>query len=110
MVFPDDPPTFVVRVIHGYHDPHAIADEIRAGGLRVDTVEALPATARRRSARQVAEGFCLGTPMRQEIVARDAARLDEAVDTVEKVLVDRFGAGPFDSPLSALLVTATATG
>ena len=33
-VFPDDPPTFMAAVPHGYPDPDALAADVTAGGLR----------------------------------------------------------------------------
>lgn len=63
-VLPDDPPSFVARVPHGYADPQQIEDDLRAAGLtrvRIDR-HVLDGTA--PSAATLAEGFCLGTPLR----------------------------------------------
>ena len=59
-----------------------------------------------RRARQPAIGFCQGTPLRDEIEARDPAGLARATDAVAAALRARFGDGPFRAPQQALLVTA----
>ena len=41
---------------------------------------------RASSAREVAIGYCQGTPLRNEIEARDAARLRHATDAAEEAL------------------------
>ena len=71
-LFPDDPPRFVERTPHGYHDPAQIAADLRAGGFTATpTIEAVEARSRAASAHEVAVGYCRGTPMYNEIVARD---------------------------------------
>ena len=63
-VFPDDPPCFLARTPHGYHDVALIrADLTRAGftNIRIETREK---TSRAPSARDVAIAYCQGTPLR----------------------------------------------
>ena len=105
-VFPDDPPRFMARTPHGYHDPAAIQRDLAAGGFtaapRLTTV-----TARSRAAspRIAAVAFCQGTPLRNEITTRDPTRLDEATDVAEAALARRFGGGAIDAKIQATVVT-----
>jgi len=104
--FPDDPPRFMARVPHGYHDPGAIREQLGTAGFREVTVEAVTLPSVGSSAREIAVGFCQGTPMRHEITARDAAALLSVTDTVCAAVVDRFGDGTVRSDMTALVVTA----
>jgi SAM-dependent methyltransferase len=104
-VFPDDPPRFLARTPHGYHDPRAIEGDLARGGFsaspRIDTVTA---RSRATSPRIPAVAFCQGTPLRSEIEARDAARLAEATDVAALAIAQRFGSGPVDGKMQAHVV------
>jgi hypothetical protein len=54
----------------------------------------------------VAVGYCQDTPLYGEIVARNASRLEEAVDCATEALARRFGEGPIAGRIRALVVTA----
>ena len=69
-VFPDDPPSFIVRIPHGYTDPDQISADLIAGGLAPVGIERVQLRGRSASAATVAEGFCLGGPMRFELEQR----------------------------------------
>lgn len=104
--FPDDPPGFIRRVPYGYNDASAIRDDLEAAGftdIAIETV-ALPCAA--PSAADVATGFCQGTPIRAEIEARAPDRLSATTQAVAKGLAERFGDGPIESRLQALVVSA----
>jgi SAM-dependent methyltransferase len=105
--FPDDPPSFLARVPHGYHDADRVTADLttaRFGDIRVETVE-LDCTA--RSAGDLARGYCRGTPLRPEIETR--GDLDATTRAVATALERRFGSGPVVGRMSALVVSA-ATG
>jgi SAM-dependent methyltransferase len=104
-VFPADPPRFMVRTPHGYHDRAAIERDLAAGGFSA-TPETATVTARSRAAspRIPAIAICQGTPLRAEIEARDPARLGEATDVAEKAIAARFGAGAVDGKIQAHVV------
>ena len=93
-MFPDDPPRFMARIPHGYSDRATIARDLASGGFsnapRFDT---LTARSRAESARDVAVAYCQGTPLRNEIEARDASRLEEATDVAAEAIARRFGGG-----------------
>ncbi len=105
-LFPADPPRFMARVPHGYHDLAQIGADLRAGGFtaapRTSTVAARSHAA---SADLAARAYCLGTPLRSEIEARDAAMLDVACAVATQAIADRFGPGAVDSKIQAHVVS-----
>jgi len=107
-VFPSDPPRFLARTPHGYCDPGVIARDLAAGGF---TAPPEIATVTLRSAAPTAHdaalGLCQGTPLRGEIEARDPARLEEATRVAAAAIAARFGAGPVDGRMQALVVSVT---
>ena len=103
-IFPHDPPTFLARVPHGYHEPdRVVADLSTAGfsGLNVETVE-LECVGKR--AVDLARGYCRGTPLRAEIEAR--GDLEATTSAVATGLERRFGLGRVVGRMSALVVSA----
>lgn len=105
-VFPADPPRFMARTPHGYFDRETIAADLRAGGFdAVPSVETLAARSRAASAQLVAFAYCQGTPLRNEIEAHGGVGLAEATAVCAAALVQRFGDGPVDGKIQALVVT-----
>jgi SAM-dependent methyltransferase len=108
-VFPTDPPRFMARTPHGYHDHGQIARDLAKGGFvaapRIDTMEA---RSRAQSPREPAIAFCQGTPLRTEIETRDATRLGEATDVAAESIARRFGRGAVDGKIQAHIVTIQA--
>jgi SAM-dependent methyltransferase len=101
--FPDDPPSFLSRVPWGYSDTSKIEADLKAAGfddIAVDTVE----VSGKLDARGAATGLCQGSPLRAEIEARDASRLEAVTDAAAKAL-QRFDGET--TTLSAHIVTAT---
>jgi ubiquinone/menaquinone biosynthesis C-methylase UbiE len=105
-VFPDDPPQFMARTPHGYHDVRQIRDDLTAAGFSSISVETLVETGRAPVPRDVAIAFCQGTPLRNEIEARDASRLEHATNAVSEALARRFGTGPVEGRISAHMIDA----
>ena len=105
-VFPKDPPRFMARVPHGYHDRRAIERDLANGGFTGrPAFDTIAARSRAASPRIPAVAYCQGTPLRNEIEARDAARLDEATNAAAAAIEKRFGKGPVDGKIQALIVT-----
>ena len=104
--FPADPPRFLARTPHGYHDPRAIERDLANGGFgaspRIDTIAA---RSKADSARIPAIAYCQGTPLRNEIEARDASRLAELTDLAAEAIAARFGRGAVDGKIQAHVVT-----
>ncbi len=105
-MFPGDPPRFMERVPHGYFDSARIAADLASGGF-THGPEFVQLTARGRAEtpRIAAIAICQGTPLRTEIVARRADALEAATQTVETAIALRFGPGPVDGQLQALVIT-----
>jgi SAM-dependent methyltransferase len=105
-VFPEDPPRFLVRTPHGYHDHRAIERDLANAGFmappRIDTVAA---RSRAASPRDPAIAYCQGTPLRNEIESRDPARLGEATDVAADAIEKRFGRGAVDGKIQAHIVS-----
>jgi ubiquinone/menaquinone biosynthesis C-methylase UbiE len=105
-VFPQDPPRFMARTPHGYHDLDKIRAELMAAGFASIAIATLDETSRAPSPRDVAIAYCQGTPLRNEIAVRDAARLEEATQAAADALARRFGAGAIAGRIRAHVVTA----
>jgi ubiquinone/menaquinone biosynthesis C-methylase UbiE len=105
--FPSDPPRFMARIPHGYHDVAQIRADLNAAGFTEVTIEAIEKSSRASTARLPAIAYCQGTPLRTEIEARDPAGLQAATDHAAEVLTQRFGTGAVEGRISAVVVTAT---
>ena len=105
-LFPRDPPRFLARTPHGYADRAAIEAHLAQGGFtHRPEIEAVAARSVASSPRTVAVGYCQGTPLRNEIEARDASRLEEATSAAEEAIGARYGRGTVDAKIQALVVT-----
>jgi hypothetical protein len=106
-IFPENPPWFLRRTPHGYHDRLTIERDLdTAGFLMPIEYETVEARSRAASARDAAIGLCQGSPLRNEIEARDPTRLAEATEAATRALQARFGAGPIDGKMQAHLIVA----
>ena len=104
-LFPDDPPDFLRRVPHGYADPARIRADAQAGGLVVEELDRVELTGRAPSASVLAEGYCLGTPLRFELQEM-GADLGEVVPRVAAGLRRRLGDGLVEGAMAAYVVRA----
>ena len=105
-VFPEDPPRFMARTPHGYHDARVIAADLsRAGFAARPQIDTVTARSRASSFRVPAIAYCHGTPLRTEIEARGATRLEEATDIAAEAIAQRFGRGAVDGRIQAIVVT-----
>ena len=104
--FPEDPPRFMARTPHGYYDLANIERDLKQGGfvasLRTSTVAA---RSKATSPQIPAIAYCQGTPLRNEIEARDKSRLGEATDIAAEAIAERFGRGPVDGKIQAHVIT-----
>jgi SAM-dependent methyltransferase len=105
-LFPDDPPNFLARAPHGYDDPEGIRNALYAAGFGQVTVTTVEHRSRAASPRDVAIGYCQGTPLRNEIEARGAHRLAEATEVVAAAVARRSGNGPIDAKMAAYVIEA----
>jgi SAM-dependent methyltransferase len=105
-VFPEDPPRFLARTPHGYHDLAVIERDLQqAGFLAAPKISTVAARSQAASPRAPAVAYCQGTPLRNEIEARDQTRLDEATDIAERAISQQFGLGPVDGKIQAHIIT-----
>jgi SAM-dependent methyltransferase len=106
-LFPADPPLFMARTPHGYHDKSRIRADLAAGGFRDDvSIETVTHRSRADSARRAAIAYCQGTPLRNEIDEREAGSLARATEHSERALAQRFGNGAVDGRIQAHIVVA----
>jgi SAM-dependent methyltransferase len=103
-VLPADPPGFVTRLPHGYADPDRIRRDVRAGGLGLRRLDRVVLTGTAETTRSLAEGFCLGTPLRFELAERGAP--EELTERIAADLVARIGPGPVTGNLAAFVIDA----
>jgi SAM-dependent methyltransferase len=105
-LFPKDPPRFLARTPHGYCDRPTIERDLAHGGfIASPQVATLAARSRANSSRVPAIAYCQGTPLRNEIEARDASRLGEAIDIATEAIAQRFGREAVDGKIQAHIVT-----
>jgi ubiquinone/menaquinone biosynthesis C-methylase UbiE len=105
-VFPQDPPRFMARTPHGYHDPDEIRQQLSAAGFSDVSIDAVDARSRAPSPRHPAIAYCQGTPLRNEIDARDAARLEEATGKATEALAKKFGNDAVEGRIRAFVIAA----
>lgn len=107
--FADDPPRFLARTPHGYHDRLAIGRDLAAGGFTAaPEMDTLAAESRAASARDVAIAYCQGTPLRAEIEARAPGGLEEATEHAARAIAARHGEGPVSAKIQAHVVSVQA--
>ena len=108
-LFPADPPRFLARTPHGYYDHSTIERDLAQGGFTTSPqITTVAARSRATSFRIPAVAYCQGTPLRNEIEARDASRLGEATDLAAEAIAQRFGRGAVDGKIQAHVVTIEA--
>ena len=99
----------MARTPHGYHDAARIAQDLAAAGFTATPdIGAVAFTSRAASAGIAALAYCQGTPLRGEIEARDPGGLARATQAAEAELARRFGEGPVEGRIEALVVTVSA--
>ena len=107
-IFPSDPPRFLARTPHGYHDVERIEVDVRAAGF--SEIELV--TVQKRSEAQnpglPAIAYCQGTPLRGEIEARHPARLEEATARAAEAIAEAFGKGAVSGKIQAHVIAARA--
>ncbi len=107
-VFPGNPPQFMARTPHGYHDTGRIRDELTQAGFSDIAIETVALLSRANSPKDPAIAFCQGTPMRGEIEASGEPGLEAATQQAAVALAHRFGNGPIEGRIQALVISAVA--
>lgn len=102
-----NPPIFLARTPHGYYDKDEIYAELPAAGFSNVVIETLTETSRTALPQRPAIAYCQGTPLRNEIEARDALRLAEVTNHAAMRVEERFGAGPVSGQIRGHVIVAT---
>jgi ubiquinone/menaquinone biosynthesis C-methylase UbiE len=105
-IFPNDPPRFLARTPHGYHDTALIRAELEDAGFSDVIIETRAEQSRASSPRQVAIAYCQGTPLRNEIEARGAGKLEAATDHASSAIADKHGSGEVAAKIQAHVIAA----
>jgi ubiquinone/menaquinone biosynthesis C-methylase UbiE len=105
-IFPNDPPRFMARTPHGYHDVALIGRELEAAGFSRVVIETIAAQSRASSPRIPAVAYCQGTVLRNEIEARDPGKLEAATDYAASAIADKHGSGEVAAKIQAHVIVA----
>ena len=105
-IFPNDPPRFLARTPHGYHDTALIRRELEDAGFSRVAIETRAEQSRASSPRHPAIAYCQGTPLRNEIEARDAGKLETATDYAASAIAERHGSGAVSAKIQAHVIVA----
>ena len=104
-VFPNDSPRFLARTPHGYYDIDVIRADMEVAGFAEVRIETVTEVSAASTPRHPAIAYCQGTPLRNEIEERDAARLEEVTECAQKAIAARFGDGPVKGTIQAHVIT-----
>ena len=106
LIFPDDPPRFLARTPHGYHDVELIGDELAKAGFSQVSITTLEKISYAPSPRHPAVAYCQGSPLRNEIESRNASLLGHVTDRAAEAIAARFGNGPVAGKIRGHVVVA----
>jgi ubiquinone/menaquinone biosynthesis C-methylase UbiE len=107
-LFPGDPPRFLARTPHGYYDTALIRRELEQAGFSSVVIETRADLSRASSPRDPAVAYCQGTPLRSEIEARAADRLEAATDYAASRIANKHGSGEVAAKIQAHVIVAMA--
>jgi ubiquinone/menaquinone biosynthesis C-methylase UbiE len=107
-MFPDDPPRFLARTPHGYHDVDQIDADLRKAGFSDIEIVTLQKSSDAPSARHAATAYCQGTPLRNEIEARDSGALESVTERAARAIAQAYGEGPVSGKIQAHVVVCRA--
>jgi ubiquinone/menaquinone biosynthesis C-methylase UbiE len=105
-LFVRDPPRFLARTPHGYHHEHQIEADLRAAGFSEVQIETVARISAAPSPRDPAIAYCQGTPLRNEIQARDNAALETATIHAAQAIAHAYGNGAVSGKIQAHIITA----
>ena len=105
-LFPQDPPLFLARTPHGHGDVGIIRADLAAAGFDAISIDTTTGISRAPSARHAAIAYCQGTPLRNEIEARDPSGLERVTEHAAQAIARRWGAGPVEAKIQAHVIEA----
>jgi ubiquinone/menaquinone biosynthesis C-methylase UbiE len=104
-MLPSDPPRFLARTPHGYHDTGLIRRELEGAGFARVTIETRAEESRAASPRVPAAAYCQGTPLRNEIEARGLG-LETATAHAAAAIAARHGSAEVAAKIQAHVIVA----
>ena len=105
-VFPNDPPQFLARTPHGYHDVDVIRTELANAGFSNISIETIETSSKAPNPRHPAVAYCQGTPLRSEIEQRDAQLVEQVTTVAAEAIAKAFGSGEVTGRIRGHVVTA----
>jgi ubiquinone/menaquinone biosynthesis C-methylase UbiE len=105
-IFPNDPPRFLARTPHGYHDTILIRSELEDSGFSRVVIETRAEQSRAASPRVPAVAYCQGTLLRNEIEVRNAGKLEAATDYAASAIAHKHGSGEVAAKIQAHVILA----
>lgn len=105
-LYPEDPPLFLARTPHGHGSPQEIEADVRAAGFNTCVLTRRDDVSVATSPEVPALAYCQGTPLRNEILARDPGGLARATEVATEALRSRFGTGRIEGQISAVIAVA----
>ena len=105
-VFCEDPPQFLAKTPHGYYDENLIRQELKNAGFTDISMVEIDAISTAPSPRHPAIAYCQGTPLRNEIEARDASLLDRMTDGAATLISEKYGSGQVQAKIRGFVYTA----
>jgi ubiquinone/menaquinone biosynthesis C-methylase UbiE len=107
-IFPSDPPQFLARTPHGYHDVGQTKAELQAAGFSSIEFETIQERSEAPNPGLPAIAYCQGTPLRGELEARDPKGLEAATARAAEAIAEAFGRGAVSGKIQAHVITARA--
>ena len=106
-LYPGNPPAFLARTPHGHGCAVEIEADARAAGFRRCQLVQRDDISVAASPDLPAIAYCQGTPLRTEIEEREPGGLDRATTVATGAIRDRYGDGPVEGRISAVVVSAS---
>jgi SAM-dependent methyltransferase len=104
-LFPQSPPAFF-DTPYGYHRIDAVKTLLVETGFGDIEISILPRVSRCETARQVALGYILGTPVCLQIAERGELPVEEVVDIVERAICETYGQSSIQAKMQAIVFKA----
>lgn len=103
--FPDTPPDFF-SIPYGYYNIDVIKDLLHETGFDDIEISVIPRTSTANSAKDVALGYILGTPVSLQIEKIAPGSLSDIVDSVEEAIATEFGSNNVSAKMQAIVFKA----
>ena len=105
-LYPENPPQFLARTPHGHGLSSEIEGDVKAAGFGRCSLSQRDDISLAAGPEVPAIAYVQGTPLRNEIEARDPGGLERVTEAATAALRARFGDGPIEGRISAVIVSA----